>query len=112
MRFDCRKENRDPTARLFPCAVKIIDPQTGERIANVFFLDTTPLGSPSLGRFVTGLDGETLVSPERKKRRVDNGRGGWKLEVYYERLEVWERRSWVAVAVDTGEVIAKSEDAP
>lgn len=112
MRYDCRKEGRDPTARRFPCAVKIVCPQTGERIANVFFLDTAPLGSPSLGRFVTGPDGEPLVSPERKKRFVPDGRGGRKLECYYDRLEVWERRPWKAVALESGEVIAKSEDCP
>lgn len=112
MRYDVRKVGRDPTARRFPCAVKIVDPATGERIANVFFLDTAPLGSPSLGRFVTGPGGEPLASPVRRKRLVDNGRGGKRLEVYYDRLEVWERRPWVAVALDTGAVVAKSEDAP
>ena len=111
MRYDCRKENRDPLAGRFPCAVKIIDPASGHRIPNVFFLDTAPEGAePALGRFVTGPGGEPMVSPERKKRFVDDGRGGTKLEIYYDRLEVWERRPWKAVALDTNEVVAKSED--
>jgi len=112
MRYDVRKVGRDPTAGYFPCAVKIVDPATGDRIPNVFFLDTAAVGAPSLGRFVTGPGGEPLVSPVRKKRTVDNGRGGTKLEIYYDRLEVWERRPWVAVALGTGAVVAKSEDAP
>ncbi len=45
---------------------------------------------------------------------VDNGRGGKKLEVYYDRLEIWERRPWKALRLNpdgtTGEVIAQSED--
>lgn len=113
MRYDCRKDGRDPLARYFPCAVKIIDPVNGLRIPNVFFLDTKPEGAePALGRFVTAADGLPLVAPQRKKRFADDGRGGKKLEVYYDRLEVWERRPWVAVALGTGEVVAKSEDAP
>lgn len=113
MRYDCRKENRDPFASYFPCQVKIIDPATGERIANVFFLDTNPEGAnPALGRFLLAPDGMPLVAPERKKRWVDDGRGGQKLEIYYDRLERWERRPWVAVSLATGEMIAKSEDAP
>lgn len=111
MRFDCRKEGRDPLARYFPCSVKIIDPATGARIPNVFFLDTSPEGAgPALGRFVTDKEGLPLVAPQRRRRMIDDGRGGKKLEVYYDRLETWERRPWVAVALDTGEVVAKSED--
>lgn len=109
MRYDCRKTGRDPAARSFPCSVKIVDPQTGERIANVFFLDTSP---PQLARFVTGPDGEPLAAPQRKKRMVPDGRGGKKLEVFYERLETWERRPWKAVALDTNQVVAQSEECP
>lgn len=112
MRYDCRKEGRDPLARLFPCPVKIVDAGTGERIANVFFADTRPEGAgPSLGRFVTAPDGEPMVSPQRKKRMIPDGRGGKKLEIYYDRLEVWERRPWKAVSLADGTVVAKSDDA-
>jgi hypothetical protein len=104
--YDCRKENRDPAAGYFPCEVKIVDPQTGERIANVFFASTAPA---QLGRFLVGTDGLPLVHPLRKKRRVDNGRGGWRLEVYYDRLETFENRPWKAISLKTGEVVAKSE---
>ena len=113
MRYDCRRDGRDPLARSFPCAVRVIDPATGQRIPNVFFLDTAPEGGgPALGRFVTDASGVPLVSPHRKRRMVDDGRGGKKLEIYYDRLETWERRPWVAVALDGGQVIAESEDAP
>lgn len=113
MRYDCRKEGRDPTARAFPCAVRILCAVTGERIANVFFADTAPEGAgASLGRFVTGPDGEPMAAPQRKKRWLSDGRGGRKLDIYYDRLEVWERRPWVAVALDGGHVVAKSEGAP
>src|SRR5258708_3732215 len=113
MRYDCRKEGRDPTARYFPCPVKVIDPATGERIPNVFFADTKPEGAnPALGRFVTDAGGLPLVSPHRKRRMVDDGRGGKKLEFYWDRLETWERRPWKAVSLATNEVVAKSEDCP
>lgn len=116
MRYDVRETGRDPAARRFPCAVRVVDPATGARIPNVFFVDTAAVGAPSLGRFVTGPDGAPLVSPVRKKRMVDNGRGGTRLEVYYDRLEVWERRPWVALRLNpdgtTGDAVAKSEDAP
>lgn len=113
MRYDCRTENRDPLARGFPVPVKILDPQTGERIPNVVFADTKPEGAgPSLIRFLTTADGVPMVNPERKKRFVDNGRGGVRMEYYWDRLETYERRPWVAVCLKTGQLIAKSEDAP
>jgi hypothetical protein len=113
VKYDCRKGDRDPAARAFPCAVRIVDAVTGERIPNVFYADTAPEGGgPSLGRFLTGPGGEPMVSPVRKKRWADDGRGGKRVEVYYDRLEVWERRPWVAVALDTGTAVAKSEGAP
>lgn len=121
MRYDCRKEDRDPLARSFPCPVRILCAATGERIPNVFFLDTSPA---RVGRFVAGPDGEplarhtgrrlrglpvhlsdvggTVVTPAAGKRVQGSVRE-------YERLEVWEDRPWVAVALDTGETIARSE---
>lgn len=109
MRYDCRKEGRDPLAGSFPCPVRIVCAQTGERLPNVFFADTAPLGSPSLGRFLTGPDGEPLVSPVRKKRWVKNQHGRPAIEIYHDRLDVWERRPWRAISVATGEVVAQSE---
>jgi hypothetical protein len=111
--YDCRKEGREPGSVSFPCNVRIIDPQTGERFpATVFCLQTSPA---KVGRFVLGPDGTPLASPHRKKRMIDDGRGGKKLEIYYERQELWEFRPWVALRLNpdgsTGEVIAKSEDA-
>jgi hypothetical protein len=84
--------------------VKILNPVDGERITNVFYASTHPI---SIGRFVTGLDGEPLAT-NRRKRWVPNGRGGKKIEIIYDRLEVWECRPWVAIATDTGEVVARS----
>lgn len=104
--YDCRKDNPEPGSIRFPCNVRVLDPADGRRIENVFYLSTGPA---RVGRFVVGADGEPLVSPERKRRLVDNGRGGKKLEIYYDRLEQWTFQPWVAVAVDTGEVVAKSE---
>lgn len=113
MIYDCRKDGRDPRARYFPCPVRVLCAATGDRIPNVFFLNTAPVGGgPTLGRFVTDALGQPLVSPQRKRRRVPDGRGGTKLEIYYDRLEVWERRPWVAVALEGGRVVAKSEGAP
>lgn len=106
--YDCRGGGAEPGALRFPCNVLVLDPADGGRIANVFYLDTSPA---RVGRFVTGPDGEPLVSPARKKRFVPDGRGGRKLEVYYDRLEVWEYRPWVAVAADTRQVIARSDGA-
>jgi hypothetical protein len=109
-KWDCRKDGRDPSAVYFPCEVRVIDPQTGERMVGVFFLCDAPA---QVGRFISGADGLPLVHPRRKKRWVDNGRGGKKIEVYYDRLESWEQRPWVALRLHkdgtTGEVVAKSE---
>jgi hypothetical protein len=113
MRYDCRKDGADPTARRFPCPVKILCATTGERIPNVFFLDTAPEGpNPSLGRFVVDAEGRPLASSTRRKRFVTDETGRRRLVVEYGRLERWERRPWVAVALDTGEVIARSEGVP
>lgn len=105
--YDCRREGRDPAATSFPCGVKIVDPVTGDRIPNVFYASTSP---PRLGRFVLGPDGEPLVDP-RSRRKV--GRctpdGKEKARIVYDRLEVWEARPWVAVALDGGGVVEKSE---
>ncbi|TXH99554.1 MAG: hypothetical protein E6Q76_19590 [Rhizobium sp.] len=110
MRYDCRQEGRDPRARYFPCPVRIVCAVTGERIPNVFFADTAPLGAaPSLGRFITDATGTPLVAPERKRRWIPDGRGGKKLEIYYDRLETWERRPWRAVSLKDGQVVAQSE---
>ncbi|AMV24597.1 hypothetical protein VT84_09390 [Gemmata sp. SH-PL17] len=111
--YDCRKDGRDPRARYFPCPVRVINPADGERIPNVFFLDTERC---QIARFIVDAKGEPLVSPQRKKRMVDDGRGGMKLEIYYDRLETWERRPFIALRLNpdgtTGEVVAKSEDVP
>ena len=105
--YDCRKSGREPGSISFPCAVRILDPATGERLANVFYAATDP---PRVGRFVLGPAGEPLVNPlSRRKVWVDNGRGGKKLEIVYDRMELWERRRWVAVRLDGGGVVAKSE---
>lgn len=122
MRYDCRNEGRDPLARSFPCPVKILCAVTGERIANVFFLDTSPA---RVGRFVTGPDGQPLARYTGRKLHglpvhlVDvqgapttrqDGKQVQGAVREYERMELFESRPWVAVAVDTGEVIAKSEE--
>lgn len=105
--YDCRPEGREPGSLHFPVAVKILDPATGERLANVFYAATDP---PRVGRFVLGPDGGPLVNPlSRRKVWEDNGRGGRRVRIVYDRLEIWERRRWVAVALDTGQVIAKSQ---
>lgn len=108
--YDCRRDGRDPAGVPFPCNVRIVDPATGARIAGVFYARTSP---PRLGRFVMGPAGEPLVDPKtRRKVRRPDGRGGTRVEVVYDRLEVWERRPWVAVAADTGRAVAQSEGCP
>lgn len=109
--YDCRARDREPGSTSFPCNVRILDPATGGRIPNVFYARTSP---PMLGRFVTGPDGEPLADP-RTRRKVGaatpDGKG--RAAIVYDRLEVWEAgRPWVAVAADTGQVIAKSEGCP
>lgn len=107
--YDCRREGAEPGSLRFSCNVRVLDARTGERIPNVFYLRTSP---PLVGRFVTGPDGEPMVNPARLKRRVPDGRGGTRLEIYYDRLEVWEPgRRWVAVAVAGGGAVARSEGA-
>lgn len=106
--YDCRKDNREPGSRLFPVRVKIVDPSTGERIPNVFYASTSPA---RLGRFVTGPSGEPMVDARsrRKVRDGENARGYPKFKIVYDRLEVWADRPWKAVALDTNEVVTKSE---
>lgn len=105
--YDCRPRP-EPGARRFPCSVRVIDPATGARIPHVFFLDTAPA---RLGRFVVGADGAPLAC-RRRKKLVDTGGGGFRIDTEYDRLEVWEFRPWAAVALDTGELVAKSEGCP
>lgn len=117
MRYDCRKTGRDPLAKSFPCPVKILCAASGARIPNVFFLDTDP---PRVGRFVTGPDGEPLARATGRKVKglpVLKAKPGGKVTESaglagsvreFERLEVFEARPWVAVALGTGEVVAKS----
>lgn len=120
--YDCRPSGVEPGSIRFPCNVRILDARTGQRIANVFYLSTSP---PRVGRFLVGPDGLPLVRATGRKipgtrRHVENLT--WapskmapvpivpdKIKEY-ERLEVYEPRRWVAVAVGTGEVVAKSEE--
>lgn len=106
MIYDCRKEGREAEAVNFPCSVRILNPVDGERIPNVFYASTFPV---RIGRFIVDADGNPLAGPERKKRWHTKPDGSKRVEYYYDRLEVWEIRPWVAVASDTGEVIARSE---
>ena len=103
----------------FPCAVRIVDPKTGLRIPNVFYARTNP---PRIGRFLVGHNGEPLARPTGRKvggKRMDlrnvndeiiyrdklvSGKMG-----EYERWDVYEDRSWVAISLTTGEVVASSE---
>ncbi len=105
MTYDCRQQPEAASIR-FPCAVKILNPADGERIPNVFYASTSPM---RIGRFVMDADGDPLASPERKKRWHTKPDGSKRVEYYYDRLEVWEIRPWVAVAIKTGETIAQSE---
>lgn len=105
--YDCRKDDRAPGALNFPCNVRILDPATGERLTNVFFASTAPA---ELGRFVLGPDGEPMVDAKTRRKVWDTDANGRKcVRIVWDRLERWERRPWVAVAVDTGQVVAKSE---
>lgn len=105
--YDCRKDGREPGSISFPCNVRIVNPANGERITNVFYASTSPA---RIARYILGPDGTPLVHPQQRKRWVDNGRGGKKIEIYHDRLEEWEYRRWIALAIDTNQVIAKSED--
>lgn len=107
--YDCRREGREPGAVGFPCNVRIVDPATGERIANVFYASTAPA---KLGRFVMGPGGEPMVDARtRRKKYTTDAAGRKRVEIVWDRLEVWEARPWKAVALDTNEVVVKSEGA-
>lgn len=105
--YDCRKDGREPGAKSFPCNVKILDACTGERIPNVFYLATDP---PQVGRFVVGPDGAPLTDASKKTKRVVEENGRRRVVFDYARLERWERRPWVAVAVDNGQMIDRSKE--
>jgi len=103
----------------FPCAVRIVDPATGQRIPNVFYARTNP---PRIGRFLVDECGNPLVRPTGRKvggKRMDLRNADNELIARdkvvsgkmneYERWDVYEERSWVAVSLTTGEVVAKSE---
>lgn len=109
--YDCRKEGRDPRALYFPCNVRVLDPATGARIPNVFYLSTSPA---RVARFAVDQNGDPLVDPKtrRKVRRTDPRTGRPRIDYTWDRLEIWEYRPWVAVAVDGGRVVAKSEGCP
>jgi len=106
MTYDCRKEGREEGSASFPCNVRILG-LSGEKIDNVFYARTSP---PLIGRFVTGPDGTPLAGPERKKRWHVKPDGSKRVEYYYDRLECWYRIPWVAVAVDGGGIVARSDD--
>lgn len=120
--YDVRKAGREPNAITFPCGVKIVDPSTGERIPNTFYACTNP---PRIGRYLVDDSGNPLarstgrkVSGKRMDLRTAHGEliardkvvSGKMLE--YERWEVFEDRSWVAVSLATGAVVDKSEGVP
>lgn len=107
--YDCRKDGREPGSISFPCNVRIVDPATGERIPNVFYLATDP---PQVGRFVVGPDGEPMADAKKRTKRFVEENGRRRLIIEYGRLEVWERRPWVATAMSGGGVVAKSEECP
>lgn len=107
--YDCRKDNRDPSSVSFPCNVVIVDKRNGQKIANVFYASTSPA---MIGRFVTGPDGEPLADPsQRKKRWHTKPDGSKRVEIYYERLEMWDYMPWKAVAVNGGGIVAESDGA-
>lgn len=108
--YDCRRDGREPGSVCFPRAVRILDPATGGRIANVFYASTAPA---RLGRFVSGPGGEPLADPKSRRKVWEVGPDGRRrVRVVWGRLEVWESRPWVAVDPDTGEVVEKSEGCP
>lgn len=119
--YDCRKEGREVGALSFPCAVQILDPATGIRITNVFYLSTSPA---KIGRFLTGPNGEPLARATGRKIKGEKKHAeaiDWaeskmpsKLIIppkvkEYERLESYEWRPWVAIAINGGGVVARSE---
>lgn len=104
--YDCRRD-REPGSIGFPCSVKIVDPSTGQRIANVFYAQTSPA---KIGRFIVDADGNPMANAASRRKVVNvDGRGKQTVEVVYDRLETFEFRPWKAIALDTGEVVAKSE---
>lgn len=121
--YDCRKDAsaREPGSIQFPCKVRIICPVTGKPITNVFYVSTSPA---KVGRYLTGPDGQPLAKSTGKMVRGTIAYAksiDWiaskmppklivpELVKEYVRLESFEARRWLAVAKDTGEVIAKSE---
>lgn len=103
----------------FPCAVRICDPVTGERIKDVFYARTSP---PRIGRFLRDQSGNPLARPTGRKvgkKRMDLKTAYGEIiardkEVSgkmtdYERWDIFEERPWVAISLTTGEVVAKSE---
>lgn len=103
----------------FPCAVRIVDPITGERIPDVFYARTVP---PRIGRFLRDQAGNPLVRPTGRKvggKRMDLRTADNQLiarnkvvsgkMTEYERWDLYEDRGWVAVSLATGAVVAKSE---
>jgi hypothetical protein len=87
-RYGVCRGTRDHSAEYFRVSVMIVDPQTGERIPNVFWCDTSGV----LKRFIVDAEGRPMVGP--------SGTG---------RLEVKECRAWKAVTLDGKQVIAQSE---
>jgi hypothetical protein len=77
-------------------------------------------------RFLSGPDGEPLAKSTGRKVRLPHYNKTidwaptrmtpWTIEPpktdEYERLEITEFRPWIAVAINGGQVIAKSEGAP
>lgn len=103
----------------FPCAVRICDPATGERIPNVFYARTSP---PRIGRFLQDQSGNPLARPTGRKvgkKRMDLKTADNQLiardkvvsgkMMEYERYDIFEDRAWVAISLTTGEVVARSE---
>jgi hypothetical protein len=107
MTYDCRKTGQVPGAARFPGPVKIIDPATGERIPNVFFLDTSPA---QVGRFITDAAGQPMVDAKSRRviSEVNSDTGRPVRRIVFDRLELWEHRPWAALAPDGG-VVARSE---
>jgi hypothetical protein len=84
-----------------------VDAATGERIANVFFAQTSPA---KIGRFIVDADGNPMANAaSRRKVGKFNDKGKWTADIVYDRLEKFEFRPWKAIALDTNEVVAKSE---
>lgn len=88
--YDCGPPDvRHPLAKQFPCRVVIVDPQTRERIPNVFYADT----AGTIQRYVMGPDGKPLCNPDGS------------------RLDVVEQREWVALSMASNQVVDQSKGA-